>query len=143
MGLAVIKKHIFTGCSSIPEAIADIKAERHSVHQTGSTAPVPGIFIGPHPSAPIQNAEGLRGTKLVNAAIKFHLAGSRHAVDFLIIIERRFLFRKRGADHHGLLLGIFQANLTGNRFTVTEVIHVKAEQPVITPVKEFQTVVFL
>ena len=136
MGLAPVEQHILAGGGGIAEAIADVEAEIHTTHQTGGAAPVPGVVIGPHATAPVQNAEAVLGGEGVAVRANGHGAVGPHTVDLLVVVEVGFLF-KGGADDHGFFRLPQQRYLDVNWLLAPEIIHVGRQDPLAPGHHEF------
>ena len=56
--LPVIKNHVLARGGGVPESVTELESDSHAFQDGRKRGPVPGVFIGPHAPAPIEDAEG-------------------------------------------------------------------------------------
>ena len=78
VSFTAVEYHVFAGRRGITEAIADVKAKRHSVCKTGSAAPVPYVVVGPYTTTPVKDTEGAFFIECVSLTVKNNRATCRY-----------------------------------------------------------------
>lgn len=126
MGLALVKEHVFRGSGGVAEAVSDVEAEGLSVRKARGGAPIPGVVVRPHPTAPVQHAEGIRGGEGVCFRAQPHGSGGAHTVDLLVVVEMTRLLKGR-ADDHGLLRFIGERHVHVDGVPAPKFFHVGGE----------------
>ena len=120
MRCPIPKENILTRRPRIPEAITDIKSEAVSIHITAACSPVPGVLVSPHSSSPVQGSKIRPGVESVNPPVKQNLAGSTHAVDFLIVVEGVFPIPGRG-NHHRIHVRLIEEYIAFQGLSMIEI----------------------
>ena len=115
----IVEQHVFGGGFCVAKTISDIEAKGVSIQIRISGSPVPGIIICPYAAAPIQRAEICRRVKLVTDSVVLHIAGSAHAVDFLIIVKMLIPVPGSG-NHHGVHFRLLKDNVAVKRLIIPE-----------------------
>ena len=126
---AIVEQHILAGGTGIAKAIPDIKAKGSALHCAVAAAPVPGVFVGPYAAAPVQGGIAFLGVKFDHLPVKFHLAGSLHAVDLLVVVKGLFVLRKGRHDHHGILRLFRQGKFRRDRLFIHKILHPGRQLP--------------